>query len=191
MSKIRRCPSNQGGGARQHLPAVQSKLFIVFCIACRLVLITYHDNPVPEPEVEWSGCKLGYKELDCECDTNPACSRIPKAVLDAASTVFEVGGSESFDDGFSSSHWTGYFADQQFYISAPVLSTWNKQPLVSLLSLAESLNCSCAWVLMDRSRPDFLKMVSILKYYGFRLSQGCLEDRSQSVSYALLRYEVM
>jgi hypothetical protein len=137
--------------------------------------------------------KQGFKELDCEGLLPPIVSaRVPQAVLDAGVAVFDYG--ELVKNGGDVewvSHWTGIYADNQFYISAPeTLSSSSKQSLVSLLSIAESFGCGSSWVVVDRKRQDFIKVVSVLKYLGFRLSQSCIEDIKLNTSFALLRYEM-
>ena len=134
------------------------------------------------------------QELDCEGLLPPIVSaRVPQAVLEAGVAVFDYG--ELAKKGGEMewvSHWTGIFADNQFYISAPdTLSASSKQSLVSLLSIAESFGCGSAWVVVDRKRQDFIKVVSVLKYLGFRLSQTCIEDIRLNTSFALLRYEML
>ena len=118
-------------------------------------------------------------------------TRVPRAVVDARVSVIEVGGLEN--NGVSwASRWTAIFADEQFYILAPDLfSASSKQSLLSVLAIAESFGCGSAWVVVDRKRQDFIKVVSVLKYLGFRLSQKCIEDIGLNTSFALLRYELV
>jgi len=137
--------------------------------------------------------KIGYKELDCEGLLPPIISaKAPQAVLDAGVAVFDYGRFENNNGQVGwVSQWTGIFADNQFYISAPEkFSGSSKQSLISLLSIAESFGCGSAWVVVDRKRQDFIKVVSVLKYLGFRLSQSCIEDTRLNTSFALLRYEL-
>lgn len=138
--------------------------------------------------------KLGYQGFECEGFSLPSVSaRVPQAVIDAGVAVFDIGGVE-FKNGESVwlSPWTAIYADRQFYVSPPdSFSASSKQSLVSVLSIAESFGCSCAWVVVDRNRQDFIKMVSVLKYLGFRLSQTCIEDSRLNTSFALLRYELV
>jgi hypothetical protein len=136
---------------------------------------------------------LDVQELDCEGCLPPISSaRVPQAVLDAGVAVFDFGGLGNNGQVGWVSQWTATYADEQFYISAPELfSASSKQSLVSVLSLAESVGCGSAWVVLDRKRQDFIKVVSVLKYLGFRLSQSCIEDTRLNTSFALMRYELM
>jgi len=119
----------------------------------------------------------------------------PGAILDSGYIAFQV---ESIETKAApherlECNWTAFFkSDQaQFYIAAPsAISASSKQSLVSLLEVAESLNCTTAWMYIDRQRPDFMSIVMTFKYLGFQLSRETVKDARGNKMYALLRYDL-
>lgn len=118
---------------------------------------------------------------------------VPEAIMDSDCTVFHVESVEMKSQQRVLAEWNAFYKPEegQFYIAAPVaISASGKQSLVSLLELAESLECTTAWMYVDRQRPDFVAVVSTFKYLGFQLSQTTVKDPKANKMYALLRYEL-
>lgn len=118
---------------------------------------------------------------------------VPDAIMDPNCTVFHVESVEMKSHQRVHAEWSAFYKPEegQFYIAAPVaISASGKQSLVSLLELAESLECTTAWMYVDRQRPDFVSVVSTFKYLGFQLSQQTVKDPKANKMYALLRYEL-
>ena len=114
----------------------------------------------------------------------------PEAILDSGFIAFQV---ESIETKAPHGRWTAFFkSDQaQFYIAAPsAMSASSKQSLVSLLEVAESLNCTTAWMYIDRQRPDFMSIVLDFKYLGFQLSCETVKDARGKKMFAMLRYNL-
>ena len=121
----------------------------------------------------------------------------PEAILDSGFIAFQV---ESIETDKAKApqarlecNWTAFCkSDQaQFYIAAPsAISASSKQSLVSLLEVAESLNCTTAWMYVDRQRPDFMSIVLTFKYLGFQLSRETVKDTRGNKMFALLRYDL-
>jgi len=119
---------------------------------------------------------------------------VPEALLDSSFISFQV---ESVEKKSSQdtvlANWSAHYSCEksQFYIAAPsTISSSSKQSLVSLLEVAESLECTTVWMYVDRQRPDFMPVVSTFKYLGFQLSQSTVKDNRSNKAYALLRYEL-
>lgn len=118
----------------------------------------------------------------------------PEAILDSGFIAFHVESIEIKSAPHTvESNWTAFFkSDQsQFYIAGPsAISSSSRQSLVSLLELAESLNCTTAWMYVDRTRPDFMSVVTTFKYLGFQLSQETVKNSRCNKMFALLRYDL-
>jgi len=118
---------------------------------------------------------------------------VPEAIMDSECTLFHVESVEMKSHQRVLAQWNAFYKPEegQFYIAAPAaISASGKQSLVSLLELAESLECTTAWMYVDRQRPDFVAVVSTFKYLGFQLSQTTVKDPKANKMYALLRYEL-
>jgi hypothetical protein len=100
---------------------------------------------------------------------------------------------EAIAHGRVLSKWTAFFVPDryQFYIAAPAtICNSSKTALVSLLEVAEAVECTTAWMFVDRKRPDFMSVVSTFKYLGFQLAETVIKDKRENRMYALLRYEL-
>lgn len=116
----------------------------------------------------------------------------PEAILDSGFIAFQVESIET-KAPHARCNWTAFFKgdQEQFYIAAPsAVSASSKQSLVSLLEVAESLNCTTAWMYIDRQRPDFMSIVLAFKYLGFQLSCETVKDTRGNKMFALLRYDL-
>jgi hypothetical protein len=137
--------------------------------------------------------RLGYKEVGDDSGVLQETADVPEAIVEGGCTKFQIETMELRGQQRMLTSWNAFFLhDQgQFYISAPTtVSASSKQSLVSLLELAECLNCSCAWLYIDRQHADFMAVVSMFKYLGFQLSQSTVKDSKANKMYALLRYEL-
>mmetsp|Transcript_18169 Transcript_18169/g.43827 ORF Transcript_18169/g.43827 Transcript_18169/m.43827 type:complete len:115 (+) Transcript_18169:285-629(+) len=106
---------------------------------------------------------------------------------------FQVECTEAIEHGRLLSKWSAFFVPDraQFYIAAPTtICSSSKSSLVSLLEVAEAVECTTAWMYVDRKRPDFIAVVSTFKYLGFQLAETTIKDKRENRMFALLRYEL-
>jgi hypothetical protein len=133
------------------------------------------------------------QELGSGSGVMNASQDVPEAIMEHGCMELQVECTEAIPMGRVLSNWNAYFVPEraQFYIAAPtVISASSKTSLVSLLEVAETFECTTAWMYVDRKRLDFMSVVSTFKYLGFQLSQTTIKDSRQNRMYALLRYEL-